>query len=686
MGETKNGADLRGWFNLTGRSTISATIPLKTESFMLEAYKKHKTLKALEAQLPRDAAQVKQTLENESEESHSDNLVLFILARCQVLCEQRNEAKQTLGMLISRAPDQVSAKIELAKILFDENDLKGAIRLVQDVTQARPELDEYWLLLSEYLRLDGQQQASEEALIQYDMIKAYNDTLGVAEKAFASGEFVKADKLCRKLLAHVNGEVRALRLLARLAKRFHHFEISTSILSTCIETQPYNATLGLEYANSLLANHKYQQALDQCDRLIGVAPENIDIYDLKAEVLYHLGRYEEANAIYQELSGTLEKRASAFLQMGKLLKTIGETRQAISCFHEVVNDELRSAEAYWELASLKTYRFLADEISAMQKLLKAGEVSAVNEVLIQFALGKALEDEKQFAESFRHYEAANSGYNRIQGYRYSSQNVQLKSLFNAEYFSGHKESGNTSDAPIFVVGMPRSGSTLVEQILTCHSKVDATGELTEIMSIARDLNNSEQPALGQYLQSMANIGANQIQELAQRYLDFAQIFRRQAPHFVDKAPGNFHHIGLIKTLFPNARIIDIRRNPMASGWSLYRHFFSDSFPFSYDLATIGKYYNDYIELMDHWHTVLPGQILTVYYEDLIKDLPAVVDRLLAYCGLSFEEACLDFHLNKRAVATPSSEQVRQPIYEGALDHWKNYEEFLAPLKNAVGNT
>jgi len=234
------------------------------------------------------------------------------------------------------------------------------------------------------------------------------------------------------------------------------------------------------------------------------------------------------------------------------------------------------------------------------------------------------------------------------------------------------------------VGLPRSGSTLVEQILSSHSLVDATMELTEVISIARELNDPNQLGHEKYPKSMANLTANEINNFAQRYLDHVQPLRKQAPYFIDKAPGNFHHIGLIKTLFSNAKIIDVRRNPMASGWSLYKHFFAGGNQFSYDLATIGKYYNDYIELMDHWHRVLPEQILTINYEDLVGDLPTTVNSLLQYCGLPFEGACIDFHLNKRAVATPSSEQVRQPLYADALEHWKNYEEFLTPLKHAVG--
>jgi len=651
---------------------------------MLEAYQKHKTLKALEARLPDDAELVKTTLENAAGDVRSDDLAMLILARCQLLCEDPGEAKQTLETLISGNPEQVLAKVELAKILAAENDLEGAIRLLRDATGTRPDVDENWLLLGEYLQQDGQQEASQNALNQYDMIKAFNDKLKEAERAFSNGEVARADKICRHLLSLVPAEVRTLRLLARIAKRFQHFEISRSILAQCIETQPGNAALGLEYAYALLASRKHREALEECHRLIGIAPENIDIYELKAEVLYNLNHFEEAIAIYRELSGVGEKRVKSLLHLGKVLKTVGETTKAITCYHQAMEDEPLSGHAYWELANLKTYRFSADEIAGMQALLKTGKHTAINEVLIQFALGKALEDDGRFAESFQYYQAANSGYTRIRPFRYTNHNVELKTFFTSEYFSRHKVSGSVPDAPIFVVGLPRSGSTLVEQILTAHSQVDATRELAGINSIVRDLMKPNQPVQEQYPQSMANLSAEQIQGLARGYLDFAQIYRQQAPYFVDKAPANFQHIGLIKTLFPGAKIIDIRRNPMASGWSLYRHFFADSFLFSYDLETIGKYYNGYIELMDHWQRVMPGQILTINYEALIDDFPATVEAMLGYCNLPFEQSCLDFHLNKRPVATPSSEQVRQPIFTQARDQWKNYEEFLAPLKRAVG--
>jgi tetratricopeptide (TPR) repeat protein len=387
--------------------------------------------------------------------------------------------------------------------------------------------------------------------------------------------------------------------------------------------------------------------------------------------------------IFRELSGVEEKYTASLMHLGKVLTTVGETGQAIDCFQRVLEDEPLTGQAYWELANLKTYRFPTGQIEAMERLLKEDGLPAMDRILVQFALGRALEDEGRFAESFEHFELANGAYAKFHPPRYVSKNADLKAFFTQDYFAARKDSGSDTKEPIFIVGMPRSGSTLVEQILSAHSEVDATAELTEIISIAREIGAANQPGQGRYPEALADLAARQIQDYAQRYLDFAQPLRRGGDFFTDKTPGNFHHIGLIKTLFPNAKIIDARRNPMASGWSLYKHFFADSFLFSYDLETIGQYYADYLELMDHWHAVLPGQILTLNYEDLVNDLPAAVDRLLRYCSLPYEKACLDFHENRRAVATPSSEQVRSPLYTSALDHWKNYEEFLGPLRQVI---
>tara|TARA_R110000782_G_scaffold40658_5_gene93857 strand:+ start:2007 stop:3986 length:1980 start_codon:yes stop_codon:yes gene_type:complete len=651
---------------------------------MLEAHLKIKSLNHLAAQLPEDVTKVKRELGGASDENPPDSNKLLLLARCHLLCDELQEARHALEVLIAHYPDVVQAKVELARILARSEEYDAAIRLLTDVTAARPEIVESWQLLGEYLKQDGQQAASQDALNQLKMIQTFNARLHAAEQAFMKGDFQAADGMCRQLLQLVPNEVRTLRLLSRIARQFRHYEFSTSTLARCVATRPRDSGLGLDYAYSLMASRRYREALEQCERLIELAPERIEVYDLKAELLYYLGKFKEAIDLYQALVALDDKRPLRLLALGKLLKTMGDSTAATECYQQAIEADPTSGQAYWELADLKTYRFSKAEIAAMAALQKSGKLKPLNSVLIQFALGKAHEDAKEYAESFRYYDAANSEYAALRPSPYLSQNGQFISVFSNEFFSDRKATGNDTDEPIFIVGLPRSGSTLLEQILDSHSQVDATQELDEIVSIVRDLSDPGQPEQRHYPQIVAHLDAQQISELARRYLDFAAQYRRHAPHFIDKAPHNFQHIGLIKTLFPNARIIDIRRNPMASGWSVYKQFFAESFLFSYNLETIGKYYNDYVELMNHWHAVLPGQILTVSYEDLVADLPATVSTILRYCNLQFEEACLSFHLNERAVSTPSSEQVRQPLYSDALQHWKNYEAFLDPLKKAVG--
>jgi tetratricopeptide (TPR) repeat protein len=650
---------------------------------MLEAYIKERSLKELETRIPEGRQEVKAALEAMADDGPSNPHLALMLAHCHRLDGDLAEAKKILdGMLADGARD-VSVKLELAQVLHAQGDIESAIRLLTEATNARPELVDNWLLLRDYLQQDGQDQASADAMAQYEMIKAFNDHLKTAEKAFFSAEFVRADNICRKLLEKVPGEVRVLRLLARLATEFRHFEISQSILEKCVQVRPADTALGFDYARSLLDCKQFRAALEQCNKLIELAPGEIDSYGLKAEILFNLGRYEEAADIFRELSLVLAKPEPYLVQLGKVLTTMGKTSEAIDCFQRAVAAEPALGQAHWELASLKTYRFSDDEVASMRQVLAEGELTAINMVLIEFALGKALEDAGQYAESFEHYQSANKGYSKILPYRHAGNNAMLKSFFNDSYFAGPRASGSDSKAPVFIVGLPRSGSTLIEQIITSHSQVDATGELTGITSIVRQLNASTLPGKGQYPQSLTNLNDGQLREMARQYLDEARPYGNGAEYFVDKAPDNFNHIGLIKTLFPHAKIIDVRRNPMASGWSMFRHFFADSFLFSYDLVNIGKYYNEYVDLMEHWHSVLPGQIMTISYEDLVGDLAGHVDRILQYCGLDFEEQCVDFHLSKRAVATPSSEQVRQPIYADALEHWKNYEQFLSPLKQTL---
>lgn len=653
---------------------------------MLEAYFKAKTLSDLESRLPRETAQVEQTLTAMLADAPDDTRVLFALARCHLFRHEEDEASKLLEKILRQQPEHTPAKIELAKSRFRAKRLPEAIQLLTEVANNRPEYDELWRVLAGWLTEDGQKEAGQETSKQYAMIRAFNEKVQVAEKAFAAGDPKTADAICRQLLQLVPNEIRTLRLLARIGKSFSHFEFCIETLSRCVETRPQDTTLRLEYAHALLSGRRYQESLEQCQRILDVAPEFLSAYELKAEVLYNLAQYDAAAQIYRALSELPGKRPQTLLHLGKVLKTTGDTAEATACYQKAAEIDPSLGQSYWELASLRSYRFSDEQQESMRRALDAESASPLDKVLVQFALAKALEDAGRYEESFQHCDAANAGYLAIRPYRYISQNDRLISCFTEDYFAARRQRGLNSVAPIFVVGLPRSGSTLMEQILSSHSQVDATQELDEIVSIARSLATPGQQGQEQYPQSLAMLGEDETRRLAQRYLDFVQPYRKGGPLFVDKAPHNFAHIGLIKTLFPNAKIIDIRRNPMASGWSLYRQFFGDSFLFSYSLEAIASYYKDYVALMDHWHAVMPGQILTLRYEDLVNDLSGVTTAALEYCGLEFEEACLDFHLNRRPVATPSSEQVRQPLYSDALDHWRNFEPYLGRLKQALEET
>lgn len=650
---------------------------------MLDAYFRAVTLSDLESRIATEAEDVKAELLSLLELSPGDLRAKFLLARCHLACDDKAEATLLLEEILGQDQEHVLARIELAKYRFRDKRLPEAIKLLEEILAFRPELDEVWRVLAGWLATNGQEEASKRAAKQYAMVRAFNTKLIAAEKLLADGNAQAADKMCRELLQLLPTEIRTLRVLSRIALGQQHYEYCTATLAECVAARPSDIALRLEYASALRSARRYTDSLEQCDRLLGDAPERIDAYELKAENLYDLGKYSEAIEIYRALSTVPTKRPMMLLHLGKVLKTVGETAEAKSCYESASEIDPGLGRPYWELANLRTYLFSQQQQSKMKGLLENSNCPALDKVLIQFSLGKALEDEGRYDESFRYYDEANKGYRAFRPYQYTGRSDQLTSVFTEDYFAGLQTPLPEEFAPIFILGLPRSGSTLLEQILSSHSQVDATGELDEIVSIGRSLSYQGQATQQGYPQVLASCGIQDVRDLAIRYLEFVAPHRRGAPHFVDKAPQNFVHIGLIKTLFPQAKIIDIRRNAMAAGWSLYRHFFGDSFMFSYDLKTIGAYYADYVALMDHWHKVLPGQILTVSYEDLVGDLPQVTKGILEYCGLDFEQSCLDFHENRRAVATPSSEQVRQPLYSSAVDQWKNYEAHLGELRQAI---
>lgn len=403
----------------------------------------------------------------------------------------------------------------------------------------------------------------------------------------------------------------------------------------------------------------------------------------KAGAMVGIGETQYAIEIYETILQKSPNLANIHLMAGHAYKAAGQLNKAVTAYQQAYQQRPDFGDAYWSLANTKTYRFSDKELVDMQALSKHENVDSEDRIHCLFALGKAFEDRQEFTLSFDYYRTGNELKNRKAHYDNDALDEQIsqqRTLFSAEYFAQRVSAGHKAPDPIFIVGLPRAGSTLLEQILASHSQVDGTMELHNILSLVSRLGGKK----GQYPVMLNSLSSDYFAKFGQQYLDETQYYRQGAPFFIDKMPNNFMHIGLIKLILPNAKIIDARRESFACCFSGYKQLFAEGQEFSYDLNDIGHYYQAYEKLMSHWDRVLPGQILRVQHEDLLDDLEGQVRRILDYCGLEFEANCLTFYNTKRAIKTPSSEQVRQPLYRSAMEQWRNYQEFLSPLFKALG--
>ncbi len=544
--------------------------------------------------------------------------------------------------------------------------------------------------LQELARVGSQQLAVEtlsftEAYATF--AAAHKDDIYTrAVECFNGGELYAAEQACRLVLKVAGADIRFLHLLATIATRLGNHEDAADLLLDCLDINPASPQIRHDLANAFFKAGRFQLALDLSNELLGQAPDNAEYAALRAASLVKLGHYDAAVQTYEKMLETNPDDAPMLLRYGIALRIVGRSDDAIHAFRRVIDRQPGNGEAYWNLANLKTFAFEQGDVDAMRGALAKEQTDVANRVQLLFALGKAMNDAQQFDEAFLHYAEANRQAQSLGDYdpAITTELVQRsKQVFTREFFDTRKESCEAGD-PIFIVGLPRSGSTLLEQILSNHSAIDATMELSEIAAMVRSLNDPQRSGGStRYPGIVTELKTDELRRLGEEYLKRTRCFRGERRFFIDKAPHNFLHIGLIASILPAAKIIDARRNPLASGFSIYTQFFARGTRYAYDLQHIGRYYSDYLSLMDHWHDVLPGKILTVQYEDVVSDMEREVRRILEYCGLAFEPACLEFFKSKRAVATVSSEQVRQPIYSSALEHWKNYEKHLAPLRKAL---
>ena len=534
----------------------------------------------------------------------------------------------------------------------------------------------------------GDAAGSNVAYRQSVRFAARDARLVKAGGALFAGKLGIAEGLCRQCLKKDPTNVSAIRMLADVAIRLGRHHDAEKLLARCLELAPDFHLARNNYAKLLFKTFRYREALAEVDKAIAAEPNRASHRLLKASILARIGEAEAAIDIYKRVLERYPAQPRTHMSMGHALKTLGRQADAIAAYQSAAKLAPGLGEAYWSLANLKTFKFDDAQIAAMRKEIDRGPESIDDRYHLSFALGKALEDRGEYDESFHCYAQGNAARRKTVRWdadQHARNLDEHQALFSEEWLAQAGPCGHPSTAPIFIVGLPRAGSTLLEQILASHSMVEGTMELPDIISIARRLSRKQSRSdASQYPSILGRMGADELAELGAEYLRRTEIYRSTTPYFIDKMPNNFAHIGLIHLILPNARIIDARRYPMACCFSAYKQLFASGQNFSYSQEEIGRYYRDYVRFMDHWDRVLPGRVLRVNYEDMVADTEAEVRRMLDYCGLAFQESCLRFYRNDRAVRTASSEQVRQPIYADAVEQWRHYESHLTPLKDRLG--
>lgn len=546
-----------------------------------------------------------------------------------------------------------------------------------------------WQSLGDQLTLAGDTTGADMAYAQHIRASVRDPVLMQAADALTSGKFDIAERILRPHLKQHPTDVAAIRMLAELGGHIGRLEEAEKLLRRALELAPGFAAARHHLAIILHRHNQPQAALQEIETLQKTDPHNPAYRMLQASVLARLGEHGKAIEAYREVLAAYPAQPKAWMSLGHTLKAAGNRQDSIAAYRRAIELAPTLGEAYWSLANLKTFRFTAADIAAMRATCARTDISEEDRLHLNFALGKALEDEKDYAAAFAAYDTANALRHAQMDYSADATDAlieRLKAQFTAEFFRERMDWGYHDAAPIFVVGLPRSGSTLVEQILASHSQVEGTSELPDIMAIARRLGGTDKRIeASDYPQVLTGISPQDCHALGEEYIARTRIQRKtNRPFFIDKMPNNFLHAGLIKLILPQAKIIDVRRHPLGCCFSCFKQHFARGQGFTYSLTDIGRYYAGYVRLMEHYDVTMPGAVTHVSYEALVAAPEENIRTLLKSCGLGYEEGCTEFYNNPRAVRTASAEQVRQPIYTDGVDHWRAFEPWLSPLKAALG--
>ena len=586
-------------------------------------------------------------------------------------------------------PSAAMARQQRAQQLAGEGLMPEAINELRSALALDPALEQAWGQLADLLLRTGDFESADIAADNHRIMESVTPRHRTAAVDVCAGELDRAEQMLAAD-SRVDSDATSLRLLAEIALRRRRPAEAVRLLTRSVQLQSGDRNTFYALARALHDSGQYPAAIELLRNLLARDPADAAATNLLANACSAVGQHEVAAAMFARVLARTPDNPRIWIAFGDSLRALGRRQDSESAYRRATRDSPQFGEAWWSLANLKNCRFSAEEIATMSRQQARADLGDVDRLHLSFALGKALEDRGEWEESFAHYEQGNRLRRAMVEYRADATTEYVRrctALFTREFFEARAGLGSRSSEPIFVVGLPRSGSTLVEQILASHPEVEGTSELPDLIRLARAVTSgARDPADRRYPEVLSTLDRGAWAALGDRYVDMTRSRRRtSARHFVDKMPNNWTHVGLIHLILPGAQIIDVRRSPMACCFAAYRQLFARGQPYTYDLVELGRYYRDYVSLMRHFDETLPGRVHRVAYEDLVNDTERTVRALLDACKLAFDPRCLDFHMNKRIVNSASSEQVRQPIYREGLDLWRSYERWLDPLRSTLGD-
>ena len=613
--------------------------------------------------------------------NHKDSL--YLAAVCSRYLKNYKDSKEYLNNLLIQAPDMGRAYQELGHLCKAIGENEEAASHYRQACELNPALVASWKSLFNYFNKRNNKAAAEHAHEQIKKLDSLPPILLYISQILNEGRLAIAEQKCREFLKKNPTNVYAMSLLSDIAKKFGYYDDAEILLENAVKFSPDDGEIRMKYALILRLKQKFTKTMEQVNILCEKFPDNLSYQAQKASEIMQNGYHSEAIDLFEKIIKENPYNFSAMTSKGHAEKTLGKTDKAIESYKSAYKIKNDHGEAYFSLSNLKTYKFSDKELDVMKNQLKRVDLTLKDKAYFHFALAQGCEAIGDYEEAFKNLDMGNKIKKEQSKYTIEKMNKELQAQIDVcdkKFFEKLGNGGHDANDPIFILGLPRAGSTLIEQILASHSMVDGTLELPNILSMAQSFRGDDiYGNLGNYPKTMRSLTLEKRQELGKSFIDDTRIHRKNAPRFTDKMPNNFRHIGLIHLILPNAKIIDARRYPLDCCFSMFKQLFAQGQEFTYGLAEAGNYYNSYVKLMNHWNKVLPNKILRVNNEDIIDDLEGQVKRMLDFLELPFEESCIKFYETDRSVRTASSEQVRKPINKSGMDRWKPYAKNLKTL-------